>query len=445
MKLDHNPAVIQVVRYGLPLIILIFYISASWNFSYTPDSTFLSVRTAANVIAGGTADPIPSQRLGAPNPLWVLLLMVAGVVNLDLLLAAKIFSLFFSSLAVLLTYLLASELLRDRFLSFCAALAFATSGLLLQVAPTGSAVPLALALMLAGLFFMLRNDYLVSAFMLGLGTLICWQVAGVFLLLLFDAWLNATEFRRKVRLVLFCLVIYVFTVVPWFLYVALRAVPPVPWLVGLNDYPGLSPATVAAAAIPIVLGATAAIGMLRHNRVEGLVRESHFILILWAGWFLACWALWGKDFLVLALPVILVYAISIVRQVEVMNRSVTAYMQALLLTGSLILLHQLSFNLASKPAMVSTQEATEELVELAYWIKNGVPEEASVSAECPELLSYYAGRPVRFWNTEEKPTTEFLVSEREDVWGFAVVHRASLPEGGELLSGAGRFAVWRAK
>jgi len=445
LKHDHNPAVLQVVRYGLPLVILIFYVSASWNYSYTPDSTFLSLRLARSFAAEGVLAPMPAHLYAAPNPLWSVFIALGSILNVDEILIAKIFSLFFSSLGVLLAYLLASEILRDRFLAFCSALAVATSGLVLQVAPAGSALPFAMTLMLAALFFMLRNDYLLSALLLGLGTLIFWQAAGGFLLLLLDAWLNSTTPRHRARVVLVSILLYACIVGPWLLFSALRSVPPLPWLAGLDDYPELSLATGVAAVIPTVVAAAAFLGMMRHRQFDGLTRQSHMIVILWACWFLACFAIWGWDFYLFALPVVIIYALSSVQQLSLMPRSAAAYAQALLLTGALILLHQLAFNHASRPVMAQTERNSEELMELAYWIKDGIPEEAAVSARRPELLAYYARRPIGFWNTIGRPSTEYVVSEEEDVWGYDVVHRASRLDADELLPGAGRFAVWRKK
>ncbi len=443
VKHDHSSAVLQVVRYGLPLVILIFYVSASWNFSYTPDSTFLSLRMARNIATEGVLGPVPAHAYGAPNPLWSFFLVLGTLLNVDGLLVAKIFSLFFSSLGVLLAYLLASEILRDRFLAFCSALAVATSGLFLQVAPAGSALPVALALVLAALFFMLRNEYLLSALVLGLGTLIFWQAAGGFLLLLCDAYLNSTTPRHRVRVALISALVYICTVSPWFLFVVLRSVPPIPWLVGLDDFPAWSLATVVATVIPALVAAAALVGMMRQSHSDELTRQSHVIVILWACWFLACSGFWGWDFYMIALPVVIIYAFSIVQQLAPISRPATAYAQALLLTGFLILLHQLAFNYAVKPAMVNTEKDSEELVELAYWIKNGVPDEASVSAKRPDLLGYYSGRPVGFWNAAGNPSTEYVVSAEEDVWGYNVVQRASRFVEDEILPGAGRFAVWR--
>ena len=445
VKHEHSPAVLQIVRYGLPLVILIFYISASWNFSYTPDSTFLSLRMARDLAAGGVLEPLPSQQGGAPNPLWAFFLALASMANIDALLAAKIFSLFFSSVMVLLTYLLASEVLRDRFLAFCAALAVATNGLLLQAAPSGSALPLALTLVLAGLFFMLRNDYLVSALMLGLGTVLFGQAAGSFLLLLLDAWLNSTTSRHKVRVILFSILMYACVVLPWLLFAALRAITPVPLLVRLDDFPGFSLVTGAAVVIPAVVAAAAAVVMIRRKHFDGLTRQSHIVVILWAFWFVACSSFWGWDFYLFVLPVVIIYALSSVQRPALMPRSATMYAQALFLTGVVILLHQFAFNHSVKPVMAQTEADSEELVELAYWIKNGVPDQATVSAQRPELLAWYAGRQVGFWNPGERPSTEYVISEEEDVWGYRVIQRASRLEEDDLVPGAGRFAVWRKK
>ena len=443
VKHDHNPAVLQVVRYGLPLVILIFYVSASWNFSYTPDSTYLSLRLARMIAAEGVLGTVPGHPCATPNPLWAYFVAVGTLLRVDGLLLAKIFSLFFSCLVVVLTYLLATEVLRDRFLAFCSALGVATSGLVLQVAPAGSALPLALTCVLAALFFMLRNDYLLAALMIGFASLLFWQAAGGFLLLLWDAWLNSTTPGRRVRVVLVTSLVYLATVLPWVLLAVLRSVPPLPWMVSLDDFPGLSPATGVATAIPALAAAAASVGILRREQVDGLTRQTHMIIVMWACWFAVCFAIWGWDFYLFVLPVVIIYAFSGTQQLSLSSRPASAYAQALFMGGVLILLHQLAFNNNVKPVMTQTEKDSEQLVELAYWIKNGVPDQDFVSANRPELLAYFAGRPIGLWEMGNRPSTEYVVSSEEDVWGYAVVHRAShLGEDG-LLPGAGRFAVWK--
>jgi hypothetical protein len=445
VKDDNNPAVLQVVRYGLPLVILVFYVSASWNFSYTPDNTFLSLRIARDITSGGALEPVPGHPGAASNPLWVLFIALGSFLKLDLLAVAKVFGLFFSCMAVLVSYLLATEILRDRFLAFCSALAVATSGLLLQVAPSGTALPLALSLTLLALFFMLRNDYLLSSLMLGIATLLYWQALGAFILLLCDAWLNSVTPRQRVRALVLSSLVFLCAVVPWVLFVGLRSVPPFPWLVGLGDFPGGSLLTGGAAALPALIAAIASVRMVRHQRLDGIGRQSHIVIIIWACWFLASAAVWGWDFFLIALPVIVIYALSITQELRLMPRAAAAYARSLFLTGVLILVHQLAFAHAAKPVMLRTERDTEELVELAYWIKNGIPEEASISAVRPERLAYYAGRPVSVWNSGDRPTTDYVVSDAEDLWGYDLVHRASRLDDDQLLTGAGRYAIWKKK
>ncbi len=446
VKLDHSPAFSQVVRYGLPLVILIFYISATWNFSYTPDSTFLSLRLTRDLSVQGTLESLPAHPESTPNPLWVFFLSLSTLLKLDSLLAAKIFSLFFSCLGVLLVYLVASEILQDRLLAFCASLAVATNGVFLQMAPAGSALPLAIVLVMAALFFMLRDDYLLSAIMLGLATLVFWQAVGGLVLLLSDAWLGAASRRLRLRKVLLVLLLYLCTVTPWILFAAFRAAPPIPWLVGLGDFPGLYMATGVAVAIPAVVAGLACIGVLtRRQSDDGLSRQRHLIVIFWACWFLACFGFRDWTAWVFTLPLVIIYAFVAVQQRALLPHSAAAYTQGLILTGILIFLHQVAFNASARPLMVQTEKDSEELVELAYWIKNGVPDEASVGARRPELLAYYAQRPVESVDPAGRPSTEYLVSEKEEVWGYDLVYRASRVVEGELLPGAGHFAVWKKK
>ena len=40
---DEHRLIRSLVRYGIPVLMLIFYVNASLRFDYTPDSTFLSL------------------------------------------------------------------------------------------------------------------------------------------------------------------------------------------------------------------------------------------------------------------------------------------------------------------------------------------------------------------------------------------------------------------
>ena len=80
-------------------------------------------------------------------------------------------------------------------------------------------------------------------------------------------------------------------------------------MVALDDFPDLSPATVVAAAIPALVAAAASVGMIAPEQGDGLTRQSHMIIVLWACWFLVCFAIWGWDFYMFVLPVVVIYAL----------------------------------------------------------------------------------------------------------------------------------------
>ena len=79
--------------------------------------------------------------------------------------------------------------------------------------------------------------------------------------------------------------------------------------------------------------AAAVVGVVKHKEFDGLARQTHIVMILWAVWFLICFAWWGWDFWLFALPVIIIYALSSAQQFSPMPRSGTMYLQALVLAG----------------------------------------------------------------------------------------------------------------
>ena len=187
VKHDHSSAVLQVLRYGLPLVILIFYISASWNFSYTPDSTYLSLRLARKRRRRRCARVRAGHVCATPNPLVVVFHRGRHTLKVDGLLVAKIFSLFFSCLVGVSDVPSGGRSAPRPFSRLLFRIRCRDKRLVAAGGPCRLRASPGVDIVLAALFFMLRNDYLLAALMIGLATLLFWQAAGGFLLLLWDA------------------------------------------------------------------------------------------------------------------------------------------------------------------------------------------------------------------------------------------------------------------
>ena len=78
-RIDNDVLANRIARYGLPLLVLIFYIHAARFLEYTPDHGFIVPTYAAGLINGvGLEGPSWAAGFGTPSPLWALLLAAGG-------------------------------------------------------------------------------------------------------------------------------------------------------------------------------------------------------------------------------------------------------------------------------------------------------------------------------------------------------------------------------
>src|SRR5258708_25059562 len=123
---------------ALPVIVALFYFSASLHFGYTPDDTYIYLRFAKNLVQGNgiSFNPgVPSY--GFTSPLWLFIISLGGAMGVDVYMAAKAIDLVFASLALIVFYLLSFELIRDAAVSVCATVAFSVNAWLMRWAGTG--------------------------------------------------------------------------------------------------------------------------------------------------------------------------------------------------------------------------------------------------------------------------------------------------------------------
>jgi len=439
VKQEQNTVVLQIVRFGLPLVVAVFYCTAALSFPYTPDSTYMQLQW----VRGQEGGLLPLQPGGGQNPLWILLLNMGRVFRLDPLLTAKVFSLVFCCFSLLALYLVAVEVIRDRLLALCCALVAALDPLLLQAGPSGSSVGLGLALSLTALFFLLRGEDIPAAMFAGLCTLVFWQASLLFILILVDIGIHGPVHGKSRWLVGAVTIVYGVVIAPWVFVGLANGVNPVPLLVPFREFPALTWLRLSVLLLCTgLVGAGIALSSKRKETDERAAR-SGVVCWSWVLWMAVCGMAWGWDFWFLAAPLIVVGAFQGLSRI-VTGRSARepAYTFAFLLTGVFLLINQFTFFNSVKPVMVSAAGEAQNLEYVAFWAKAHVPPESRIQSEKTGLLGYIAERTVEPLPESARPDAEFVVWTRSVLPGYVEVYRPQISALDSLADGA-RAALFR--
>ncbi len=434
---EEQSYVTNITRYGLPFVVGVFYLTASLGFEFTADSTFL--------VLGAMKDGSSSAASGFPSPLWQFLVMVGGWFHLNSLLTSKVLGLVFSCAAIFAMYLVANEVLRDGLLAFCVALLLGMQGWLVQLAPSGSAVTLAVALTLAGLFFMLRNEYVVTPFILGLCTLVFWQAVFLLIPLWVDIRANSVSKSRSAKVTLSAFLMYLSALLPWGLYAWINGVSGLPVLFRVAEIPQLSLLAITAISFPGLLGVVGiALLVLSETAGTQTLRVNSGVLT-----FIAVIALTGliyhSDVWRVAVPLIVMFAfVGLAQILKRFGSEKLLYSLSFVLTGLLLVQLQFDYYRVNKPAMLVANGQANELQVVAVWLRMNVPPDQLVCADRPGILGYFAERSVTRLKEQEVSCGDAVVTSRRDVPGYDVAFNpGGVPEPTPIA--AEHYVVWRRK
>ncbi len=432
MSDEQQSFVITVTRYGLPVVVGIFYLTASLGFSYTSDSTFQLL---------GAARDATSVSEGFPSPLWQFLLMIGGSLGVDQLLASKVLSLVFSSAAILVAYLVATEVLGDRLMAFCVSLVFGMEGWMLQLAPSGSALAMAILLLLTGMFFILRNEYVAAPFIFGLCTLVFWQAVVLLVPLWMDIWINSVNKRRAVKVVLSACIVYCSSLLPLVLYSWSSGSRVLPTMLRVVELPQMSVIAAVILGLLTLLG-VAGLGLVMKSSEKGLevLRTNGGVVAFTITVILVSFVYHSQVWLG-ALPLIIVYAYAgfavILKRI---GRQRLLYSLLFVITGLLVVHLQIEYQRTNKPSMAAAVEKNAELRILAEWLRTNSSNVSSVCAEQPGIVGYYAERPVDPLSDNEEAACALIVTSRREVAGYDLAFRPVAPP-----NDGRHYAVWREK
>jgi hypothetical protein len=435
---EHDSQSARIARYGLPLVIAIFYLTATLTYDYTPESTFEFLVDFNTVSTGLHNDSL--------SPLWALVVQAGSWLQLDLLLTVKIFSLFFACTAVLFGYLFANEVMGDRLIAFSCALVAAMQPWFLQAGPAGAVASLALSLLLAALFFQMRNEYVLASVLSGVLTLIAWP--GVLLMgfIVIDLVLNSRDKRRGVRFGTGCVMVYCSVLLPWFLYAFVAGRQFIPVMVGFGEFEFRSLGDWSALALLVIGCVVAIVAPARGHEEEHsyVLRNATPLLSLAVLGVLTL--LGNKDALYLAMPLLIVYCFDgVARLLHLLGRQHLRYLTTLTLTVVLLVQYQTAFHFNTRPFMEKSIDRSEQIISIAYWLGRHATADDAIASEQPAELRYYTGRYVHTMRESAEVTPTYVVSRESAGREYEVVYTPVIQQLRAPPVNDHSVAVWRKK
>lgn len=208
-----------VVRYGLAITTVIFYVITILHFSYTPDSTYIYLQYAKNIAQGdGFSFNAGVPSLGVASPLWTFLISFGAVLKLDPYVVAKTFDLVFASIAIIQIFVLGYVILKDKVFAVMAAVIFSLDAWFLMWSGTGMEASLAVLLTILAVSYTFRNEYLVASFVCGVLTLVRPEGLLLFVVVQADNFLNSTDSKAALKSGIIALGMYVGVLTPWLIF-----------------------------------------------------------------------------------------------------------------------------------------------------------------------------------------------------------------------------------
>ncbi len=188
--IDRYPSLRILLPVLTGIAVAMLFVRAIGHFAYTPDDTYIYLRTAVNLASGeGFAFNPGGSSYSVTGPLWALLIGAGSWMGLDPFIVAKGLDLTFAALSVIAFQLLVFTATGDRIMSVLAALMLTFDAWVLRWAGSGMETSLALLLTCVALRAALLNERLVVGAAAGLLALLRPE----YLLLL--PWIMAATFE----------------------------------------------------------------------------------------------------------------------------------------------------------------------------------------------------------------------------------------------------------
>ncbi|HXG37849.1 MAG TPA: hypothetical protein VNL36_03660 [Bacteroidota bacterium] len=398
------------VKYGMAIVVLLFYIMAVMHFEYTPDDTYIYLQYAKNIANGDGFSfnaGIPSY--GVTGPLWALLIAAGAAVHLDPYVVAKTFDLFFACIAILVLYLVAFLILRDKRYALLAAMLFAFDSWFLRWTGSGMESSFAVLLVLLCTFYVYRNEYALASLVCGVLSLVRPEGALLFVILQVDNFINSTNRRASLRSMLVSTGLFAAVILPWVVFSYLHFGTIVPNTVAAKSSVGMSWSEYSFVAISIakILGSTQVLCILalvagvwvvwRKDGWKGIRLDLFaflWIFFLTAGYVVMKVQVVSR-YLLLVSPFIVVYGVWGIQKIgeawKLADR--TALRSIVVLVIMSIGINQYLYHTTVVPHMNGFVEGMNNCLKpIAYWLREHTPENTVVLTPDVGLVGYISGR-----------------------------------------------------
>jgi len=403
----------------LPVIVLIFFLTASGHFGYSPDDTYIYLRFAENLVHGnGIAFNAGSPTYGMTSPLWLFIIALGGRIGADLPLAAKGIDLLLASLSIIVFYFLAREVIREPGIALIATVVFSVNAWLIRWAGTGMETSLGVCLTLGSLLYCFRNEYLVSMVLAGLLALVRPEGCVMGFVVLVDYFFNSIDKRRAVRRVFWLLAAYGIVVLPWLIYAGwtFGTIVPNTARAKADPNPAFSDFVMSAWSQIKVVGFTegvlvvvlivATVYVFRLLRDPNRKEEKTFVLryaIVAGLWvliipsiFLISGVLIVSRYLLPVIPMVTIFAFAFLFR-SVWNEKLFRWVPTIIIGVAVlaVLQNQVGYWKVVKPGIDQFEESMEgSVIPIGRWLEKNTNSTDTVMAWDIGALGYYSRRPV---------------------------------------------------
>ena len=401
-----------MVRIGPAIIVALFYTTVVLHYSYTPDGTYAYLQYAKNLAnGGGFSFHANEPTYGVVAPLWTLLIALGTKSGLDPFTIAKTFDILFASLSIVIVYTFSATLIQDKVYALLVALILSVDASFLHWAGSGMETSFAVILVVLVVKYAYLGDYHIAGFVAGLLTLVRPEGVLLFLVIQIENFTLSFLLGRNRRMFWTSTILYLVVVLPWLVYAyqTFGSIFPNAGIAANAAYSSFGMVTNALFDSLAALGSTQLLMIVLLTIALPLVIAKGgigtFIAktmpLLWVIGLLLCSTVFRVQnlsrYFVPAIPLIIMYAMWGVKQMEITNRWSPKVVTAIL--GAITVISILQCEVVYARTVVPRMNASVSRLErgmkpIALWLQTNSSIDARVTSPEIAYMEYVSEREV---------------------------------------------------